>query len=71
MLFITSPKNIVDKLSTIPNGTHKGYKILTTADSEQFLSFYKQCQSVVDLFGDLLSTLEKEILFRECWEVQF
>ena len=63
-LFITSPKNIADKLATIENHSYKGYTVFTTADSEKFLDFYRKCQSIDDLFGDILSTLEKEILLR-------
>ena len=59
-LFITSPWNIAEKLQNYTN--YKGYKIISTVHTRQFLERYRDsCEIIGDIFGDILSTLEKEI----------
>ena len=60
-IFITSPIEVADMLAKVGR-TFRGYTIFTTIDTHDFLSRYRDCETVDQLYGDILSTLEKEIL---------
>ena len=61
-ILVTSPtyNSIAEQLKGIHE--HRGYVIASTLDSTEFLKRYEACVAIRDLFGDFLSTLEKEIL---------
>lgn len=60
-IFITSPIEVADMLAKIGR-VFRVYTIFTTNDTHKFLSRYRDCETVDQLYGDILSTLEKEIL---------
>ena len=65
-VFITSPPNIAEKIKKVSenfNGNYKNFKIFTTLDTQNFVSKYKNnCAPIKNFLGEILSTLEKEIL---------
>ena len=69
-ILITSPINIARDISKISQdqnnkGFYKQYKIITTIDTDQYLTrFRSNCQVIDDYYGDVLSTLEKEIVLK-------
>lgn len=62
IVYIASPTNIADIFPH--DGEHfAGYKIYNTLDMQKFLeSFRKDCWVIDNYFGDVLSTLEKEMM---------
>ena len=62
-IFIASPQNVASRFSKIKN--FGKYQIFTGEDTFEFLNQYTdKCQVIADYFGDILSTLEKEISSR-------
>lgn len=64
-LFISSPMNTAKLFRR--TGDYKNFKIFTTTDTQAFLREKLEevnCTILVDMFGDILSTFEKEILLR-------
>ena len=64
IIFITSPPSVATRFSTLSKNVNlNGYKVFTTLDTTQFLEKYRhECELVDKFFGDILPTLEKEIL---------
>ena len=61
-IFITSPVQIADTIASVGRN-YRGYNFYTTKDTHEFLSKYrKKCETVDKIYGDILSTMEKEIL---------
>lgn len=62
-IIISSPFNMAAKFDQARSKF--GYRIFTTKDSRDFLWEYRDnCEVVRDLFGEVLSTFEKEIMLR-------
>ena len=64
-IFIASPVSTSQLFQQ--KSSYKNYKIFTTSDTHKFLKniLHKQnCTLLIDMFGDILSTFEKEILLR-------
>lgn len=61
-VFITSPVEVADIIASVGRN-YRGYNFYTTKDTRHFLSRYrKKCETIDKIFGDILSTMEKEIL---------
>lgn len=62
-IFITSPADVAKEFKNIGSRIYKGYKIFTTNDSEEFMRKYSEnCELLKVLFGDVVSTFEKEVI---------
>ena len=61
-IFITSPVEVAEMIGKVGR-VYRGYTVFTTKDTHKFLGEYrKTCDTIGQLYGDILSTLEKEIL---------
>ena len=63
--FITSPASIIEPLE-LENETnnYKGFRVFTSHDTNKFLRKHiaTDCPMIEEWYGDIVSTLEKEIL---------
>jgi len=67
-VFISSPKGIAQQLGEEVSEQgrrrdYKGYRVFTSLDTDKYLREHaEKCKIIDDFYGDVLSTLEKEIL---------